>query len=213
MLQMNAQGCVALPEPEESAALAARFAEAASVRLPGLLEPEFRTRLSGLLDDAVWADREHGGIGRDRCLMGGPALSALHFAFNDPAFLRLVEAITGRTPLVSFVGHVFRLEPGSGHFDTWHTDDVQDRWIGLTLNLSPAPYEGGRFQLRDVTTGALRCDIANVGPGDAVLFSIGPTLEHRATPVTGTRVRTTCAGWFHPTPLFLQALRAGTVEP
>jgi len=37
--------------------------------------------------------------------------------------------------------------------DDWHNDCCDSRLIGVSVNLSPEPYNGGVFQLREAATG------------------------------------------------------------
>jgi len=52
------------------------------------------------------------------------------------------------------------------------------------------------LQIREARSKRILHEIANTGPGDAVLFRVDPGLEHRITPVTGSISKTALAGWF-----------------
>src|SRR5438552_16205534 len=98
---------------------------------------------------------------------------------------RLVEDVSGCRPISFFFGRVYRRLPDLAHHDSWHSDLVEGRQIGMSLNLSARPYEGGIFEIREAATERRLAAIANVGPGDAILFRIDPALEHRVTDVRG----------------------------
>jgi 2OG-Fe(II) oxygenase superfamily len=188
--------------------LRAEFSSSQMVRLPGFLSRDFVGYLQLEIQHAVFVDRVHEGIGQDQHMLPNPALSLIHFALNAPELISAVEEISGHQTLGGFLGHVFRLTPGNG-YDSWHTDADGQRQIGLTVNLGAEPYEGGVFQLKDLASQRLLGEVANVIPGDAVLFRIDKQLAHRATAVTSTVPRLTLAGWFHSGASFWSMLAEG----
>jgi hypothetical protein len=99
--------------------------------------------------------------------------------------------------------------PGTGAHLSWHDDKADDRLVGISINLSREAYRGGRFQLRDRRSQRTLTDIDNTGLGDAVLFRIAATLEHRLTELAGTAARTAAAGWFTSSPGYLEAMTRG----
>jgi hypothetical protein len=70
----------------------------------------------------------------------------------------------------------------------------------VSVNLSPQPYGGGVFQLREAASGKMLTEVANIGLGDATLFRIGEDLAHRITDVSGPNAKTAFAGWFRAQP-------------
>jgi hypothetical protein len=109
--------------------------------------------------------------------------------------VQAIRAITGAA-VNGFVGAVYRLVPGAGHRDSWHDDADGNRRVGLTLNLSPAPFEGGELQLRAAGADEALWTVANTGPGDGLLFPIDALYEHCIRPMTGQAEKTALAGWF-----------------
>ena len=99
--------------------------------------------------------------------------------------------------------------PSTGAHLSWHDDKADDRLVGISINLSREAYRGGRFQLRDRRSQRTLTDIDNTGLGDAVLFRIAATLEHRLTELAGTAARTAAAGWFTSSPGYLEAMTRG----
>ena len=73
----------------------------------------------------------------------------LEFLLNTPDLFTAVERMTGCGGILSWVGHVYRLEPGRGDFVDWHNDLFDARMLGHTINLSPEPYEGGILEIRE----------------------------------------------------------------
>ena len=147
-------------------------------------------------DRGRWITHEHEGLGREVILEDVRTLALLHFVANTPPFLGLVREFTGCDSITRFEGRVYRMMPGSDHYDSWHHDAIAHRVVGMSLNLGPTPYTGGTFQLRKEGEHAVRQELPNTVPGDAILFRISPALEHRVTPVLGTEPKTAFAGWF-----------------
>jgi hypothetical protein len=136
----------------------------------------------------------------------------MFFLVNDPALFATIERITGCRPIGCFTGRLYRMLPGRDDFDTWHSDAIQHRMVGMSVNLGP-PYEGGVFQLRDRVSKRMLGEAPNVGAGDAILFRIDEDLEHWITPLRGTAPKTAFAGWFRSSPQFLTLLeREGETE-
>ena len=119
----------------------------------------------------------------------------------------LLHALTAQfhtdrvVPLTGFIDHsllsrIHRLEAGGRHFDSWHTDLDESRTLGMSVNLSAEPYEGGVFEIREEGAAPPLTRIANTDPGDAIVFAIEDGLEHRVTPVKGCVAKTAFAGWF-----------------
>ena len=91
------------------------------------------------------------------------------------------------------------MAPGADHFDSWHADvgtTHRDRLVGMSINLSPRPYQGGAFLLREEASGEIICALSNIGPGDAICFRISSALKHMVTPLVGKEPKTAFAGWF-----------------
>jgi hypothetical protein len=176
------------------------------------LSPELVQALVRAIDGATFRVRDHPGIGVELCLEEQNAAAGLQFLTNDPALFSCIQAITGCGAIGCFEGRVYRLASAGGLYDSWHDDNEQGRMVGMSVNLSRVPYLGGRFQLRLKASGKLLVEIANPGPGDATLFRIAPSLEHRVTDVAGPAPRTAFAGWFRAEPDYRELLRGALRE-
>ena len=143
-----------------------------------------------------WIPREHDKIARELVLNDKVALHALEFAVSTPEFLRLVEHITRCGPIAYFSGRVYRMAPGTDHFANWHSDDLDNRLVGMSINLGPRPYLGGAFRLRRKNSNQMLCELPNTIPGSAILFRISDELEHVVSPLGGSEPKTAFAGWF-----------------
>ena len=124
------------------------------------------------------------------------AYLAAELLLNNPKLLRAIEQMTGVDGIVCFSGRIYRRMPGRDHFNRWHTDVTEGRAIALSVNLSEQPYEGGELQIRSAETHEILCTVENLGHGDAIIFPVCESLQHRVTDVTGATAKTALAGWF-----------------
>jgi hypothetical protein len=180
------------------------FRERHAVHLPGLLSPPILRAVQDELAVAPFVPAGGGFYSEerlDRC----PLWSHLLFLANDPQIFALVEHLTGCDPIGSFIGRVYR-RSADGHFDDWHADTVEDRQIGMSINLGPHSFQGGALRLRERATQRVLFEWANVVPGDAVFFRVSEDLEHMVTAVEGDMPRTAFAGWFRRTPDFRETM-------
>ena len=181
--------------------LRAEFAEHQCVLVRGAIDPAVLDRLLPLVADAPIRETLPGKargkiIAREMCVDPGSLVArAFTLLFNNSTLFRSIEALTGCPAIGNFQGRIYMMQPGSGHYDTWHSDNDGNRLIGLSCNLSAEIYSGGLFQIRDRQSEQLVGEISNIVNGDTHIFQIGPEWQHRVTPVTGT-VTKAAAGWF-----------------
>jgi hypothetical protein len=182
--------------PGQVAAWSREFQERCCVTVPKLLAPPLLSWIQQQLTSAPFEPRSHAGMAStELCLQDCTCLGLLAFLVNDPAMLRFVEQVSGRPALTRFMGRVYSRVPGV-HGDDWHDDIRPDRLVGMSINLSTGVYDGGVFEIRETASLRPRGAIANTGFGDAILFSIDDTLQHRVSPLSGTIAKTAYAGWF-----------------
>jgi hypothetical protein len=182
----------------ELAALRQRFAAEKFLRLPRFFEGDLLSTVSRRLSTARFKERIATRVfppAVDLKLDDPDLLGLLHFVMNDAAIVRFVAEVSSTAP-TGFVGSVYRIAPGRGHSDSWHSDVDGNRLVALTLNLSEEIFEGGELELREVDQPDPLWKIANTGPGDALLFAIAPNLQHRIRPMEGSTPKTALAGWF-----------------
>src|SRR5258706_86666 len=175
------------------------FARDHAVRLFGFLDSDLLGYLQRQIELDGFQERVHDALpGRpvDLALNPGRASGVLALIVNDSPFLELVRLLTARQDIQSFSGTVHRRIPGAGHKDAWHNDLGGGRLAALTVNLGSEPFEGGLLQIRGARDGAVVYEVRNDGPGDAVLFQLTDSLQHRVTDPEGRVARTVCAGWF-----------------
>lgn len=189
--------------------LRASFAATECIVLPGFLSADLLTVVQDKVAAGTFVERRHGHIGNESSLAPGHATGLLELLINDTLLFDTVNTITGCGPIGCFEGRVYRMLPQVGHFDSWHGDIGEGRLIAMSVNLSPAPYAGGLLQLARVDRPSeLLAEVANTGPGDALLFRIAPTLQHRVTAVAGSLPKTAYAGWYRSYPVFEDIWRA-----
>jgi hypothetical protein len=211
MVQISRVGVVCSGSADDVERQRLRFERCHVIRWPGLLKPDLLTLIQCQIDKAEFQERLHLGIGQELCMAHNATRSLLHFLINDPKLFRLVQHITRCRPIGCFTGRVYRMMPGSGHYDSWHADTEEHRVIAMSINLSHGLYEGGLLQLRESRSKKILSEAANCGPGDAILFRIAHQLEHRVTGLEGTLPKTAFAGWFRSEPGFRAVLGLGPV--
>jgi hypothetical protein len=162
------------------------------------------------VSEVDFRERVHEGIGpnKELCVAEENSLShMLLFLVNNVGLFQFVETVTGCGPIGCFTGRVYRLVPGRGHHDSWHSDRGEHRMIAMSVNLSTGVYSGGALQIRDRSSGQIVHEVANVGFGDAILFRLADHLQHRLTEVEGDVPKTALAGWFCSRPDFFALLK------
>jgi hypothetical protein len=183
----------------DTAGLAAEFERINTFRLPGLVHPDLLSVLQGQLEHCGWSFRRDGELGTEATPESTLPADILSFAANSPAFLETIRQITRFTAIRGFGGRVYRMAR-SEHRDKWH-DDVAPQYgrlVGMSINLSSTPYEGGVFSMRERATEKPICELPNTGPGDAIFFRISDELQHIVTQVESEAPKTAFAGWFTP---------------
>ncbi len=154
--------------------------------IPRLLDRALADQIALRVESSGFFRREHEGIGVEACMEVTATLAWLLLLVNDRRMLEVVESITNCGPIGHFDGRVYRLEPSSDHYDSWHDDLGEGRLVAMSINLGTQPYEGGALEVRDRRTGVI-AEAKSAEIGDALLFALGEGLEHRVLPVTGER--------------------------
>jgi len=206
VVQLSRTGAVIRATTRDRRRLRDEFDRRHCIRLPRLLDADAFRYIQRQFDAAVFADRVHQKISLELCMTENPALNLLNFLVNDPRFFDVVRGVTGCGRIGAFIGRVYRMAAGAGHYDNWHSDCCDHRMIGMSINLSPQVYSGGVFQLRQRASETILVEAPNTGPGDANLFRISQHVEHRVTDVDGNAPKTAYAGWFVSEPDFFALL-------
>jgi hypothetical protein len=196
VIQLTRSGAVIPAASEDVARLREQFGREQCLLLPRLIHADLLHAIQQRIDASEFRPFVHEGIGHDSNLVDQFTVHLLFFLTNDPRFLRVVREITACAAIDAFHGRVYRMDPASSNLDSWHDDMVENRLIGMSLNLSREPFQGAAFQLRDKRSMRILREVANTGCGDAVVFRLASDLEHRNTDVTGSAPKTAFAGWF-----------------
>jgi len=212
MVQLTRSGPIVSWTAPELSRLRSEFDRRHCIRLPSLLPAEGFGYVRRHIDRGAFAEKVHGTIGVELCMAGNAALDLLYFLTNDPRVFQVVQELTRCNPIGGFVGRIYRMVPGTGHYDSWHSDCLDHRMIGLSINLGAETYAGGVFQLRERGSEAILTEAPNTGAGDAILFRIAGHIEHRVTAVEGSVPKTAFAGWFVSEPNFMELLRSRSAD-
>jgi 2OG-Fe(II) oxygenase superfamily len=218
MLEITQSGTIS-NTGDQSDRLRQEFTQRHCVILPQLFAPGLvRTLLQQIESAKFYRNRVADDLTREfaqdlTICQNEIALHVVHFVLNNPRVFRAIEEITGCSRIGSFGARIYCGLPNGHHHLDWHDDtDCPERLLGLSINLSAKPYDGGAFQLRDKNSRQILCKLQKVKPGDAHLFRIAPTLQHRVTRVEGQNSRTSAAGWFLSAPDYRTALRTLTTS-
>ena len=179
--------------------------------LPKFFGDSLKTWIQSFLEKASWHTKTYTrpntsqSFGHEYQLdLDNKLYKILKFYLNHPKIIETVRQITQLETIKSFEGRIFKFEGDNKCFGNWHTDigpTMPDRLVGISLNLSPMPYNGGLFKLRTIKTQQLHKIVKHETWGGVHFFRIDPTLEHCITAVEGIHPRIAYAGWFLSTDL------------
>lgn len=173
------------------------FQDLPVLMLKDVFAPPLLDRLMVRAETAHFVPHDVAKVGHREVADDGGVASALSVLLDRPILHHWLEQVTGLPPLRGVAGAFAQARAGSGDELDWHDDRIDpSRALGVVVNLTSRPYEGGRFEMR--RKGATEPFFAHhhETPGTAVIFAIRPDLEHRVTPVTSGGPRRVFAGWF-----------------
>lgn len=205
MIQLTRSGFAC---SENMAELRAQFDLEHCLCLRDLIHPEFRPILGAKLGEAEFNTRHYDSVGDEFRMAPNLVSGALQFMLNDEAIFSRLQKVTGCSRIGCFQGRVYMMTPGPGHSFDWHDDchDDANRLITLSVNLSATAYSGGMLQIRRAKSKEIVFQAPPLNWGDALMFRISRSLEHRVTPVESGDPKIAFAGWFQRAPLFSAAL-------
>jgi hypothetical protein len=186
--------------PSQILSARAHFEQHNYLRLPGFLEPRLLRVVQRHLSNSFF-EKKYDKVGLELRLPKDPVPTVFRILMNDPKFFRLIRGVTGCGPIGCFAGRLYRLVARQGHAFVWHDDMVDDRKVAISINLSDAPYRGGTLEIRE-RSSAVHDSVPNLGFGDAVIFRVDESVEHRVTPVVGEVPKTAYSGWFCTRPRY-----------
>lgn len=211
MLQLTRAAFVCTESEEELVAMRRSFERDHAIRLPHLFDPALVAFVQQYVREARFADRDD-GVAREACMEDNAILAMLYLITNDDRLFDAIRAITGCAPIGAFLGRVYRMRAAAGHYDQWHSDVIDGRLIGMSVNLTEGDFAGGVFELRRNISDVPHWSAANTRAGDAILFEISDDLLHRVSAVEGSIPRVAYAGWFQSGPVFTTLLEDARVR-
>src|SRR6185503_10235696 len=128
-------GLVVSASPEDLERLRTEFHRQHCLRLPGFVEPNLLHSVQEQLERATFDEKVHRNVGVELCMTNNVTLSLLFFLTNDPRLFEFVRQLSGCERIGCFLGRVYRMVPGGGHYDSWHSDMVAHRMIAMSVNL------------------------------------------------------------------------------
>jgi hypothetical protein len=200
-IQITRSGAVKNADPGALEELQQEFAKNHCILLPSLIDPAIFEFVVDSVAKASFVAREYKDVGTEKRLPGEVSTSSLDFLMNVPRFLQIIERVTCCEKIALFYGRIYQMTAAEGHQFNWH-DDMESgdpRLLGLSLNLSREPFEGGELEIREMDSQRVVHKVRNTGLGDAIIFRIAANLEHRVAPVRGVNSKIAYAGWFRPT--------------
>jgi hypothetical protein len=181
----------------DGSASAESFARCHAIDCAKALDPLFLAMLLKVSGKAQYTPDPVGRLGHREIETPNLAGTALTLALRRSNLIRWIEETTQCGPLGSIDGRVAQIRPAAGHRLHWH-DDLNDpgRRLGITIDLSEQPSEGGLFELRLAKTKEVLLRFRHAGPGSVLIFDVSPGLDHRVLPLTSGGPRRVYAGWF-----------------
>jgi len=212
-LQLNRSRLVLTGSRSELIRMRREFERASCIVLPKFLDPALLAGVPEQVARGEFSAQDHDGFGRDYPMRDNPASQVLNFLFNDPRLLGAIGDLTGCRTIRSFAGSVRRLIGGPGNYLSWHGDTSRGRLVAISLNLGSEPYRGGLLQIRDRGSKRMIHEVANTGLGDAVVFRVSRTLDHRNTKIRGKVAKTAFSGWFADADGLVDAFEQAGAKP
>lgn len=83
--------------------------------------------------------------------------------FTQVEILQFFRKITGLDLKENLYLRPYKMTPTRNEYLDWHTDSFAKYMLGVVINLSNAPYEGGLFQIRRKNSSEYKT-IHNISP-------------------------------------------------
>ena len=196
-IQLTASG----PRIAKGAAWQAKkeeFAHRHCVVFENFIAPPLLKRIPQWLETSLYGEFVHENGTRELVMRGDmPLVGAFDILLNqDPLFEAIAEFASLEQEVTFFDGRCYKRRPIDSHFDYWHNDTGTAKRLGLSISLSPKPVQGGVFHIRRARTREVLRRVPAGSLGNAHLFRLDRSLEHRVSPVRGEHAKYAFAGWF-----------------
>lgn len=173
------------------------FRSVPAILLDGVFAPPLIDRLVARGEAARFVPHDVVKVGVREVTDDAGIGAALAILLGRDPLCRWLADVTGSPPLNGVVGSFSQARAGAGEGLAWHDDLIDPRRrLGVVVNLTSQPYEGGLFELRRKGSAAPLLSHHHDRPGMTLIFAVGSDLEHRVTSVTSGGPRRVFAGWF-----------------
>jgi hypothetical protein len=175
----------------------AQFEADRVLSVPNAISEQFLGTLLAIVDNGVFVREQVDRLGYRGVETPPLAGRVLSLALRRASFLEWLRKVTGLKDITGVSGTVAETAPSADEALDWHDDlNKPERRLAITVDLSPARYQGGVFEMRRKGDTSPFFSHAHRAAGSLLLFAISPQLEHRLTPVTEGGPRRVFAGWF-----------------
>jgi hypothetical protein len=189
---------------DDPAGYRAGFAERPALLFDDVFAPDLHARIMALAAAAPFVDEEIAQVGTREVESPQRIGGMIGLLLNRPVLRDWIEEATGLSPVRAISGRLAQFRANGCDALGWHNDfglqDVGNRLLGVVINLSDTPFEGGRFELRRLGETQPIVSHHYDRPGSMMLFAVRRDLEHRVEPVLGGGPRRIYAGWFLTAP-------------
>ncbi len=167
-----------------------------SLRLDGVFAPDLLAKLVSTAAAAPFIEDHVAKIGLREIEAQQRVGASINLILGRHGWLDWLEQATGQAPLRATTGRLVQTRANGTDGLTWHNDmDQPQRMLGLVLNLSDQPFEGGLFEMRRTGQDRPFHTVQHDRPGSILVFAVNREIEHRVTPVTAGGPRRVFAGW------------------
>lgn len=118
-----------------------------------------------------------------------------NYLINQKNYIEFLEAVTGCEPIGQMRGHAYVSDSKEKRGYGFHSDDDGNRYFLVSMNITPQPYEGGVFTMRNSKSKETLFQIHNNESYGALIAPIGDHLEHEVSHVSGTVTRLSLLSW------------------
>lgn len=122
-------------------------------------------------------------------------ISEYNYLINQKNYVEFLEAVTGSGPIGQMKGHAYVSDKNEKRGYGFHSDNDGNRYFLISINITPKPYEGGVFTMRNSQTKETLFQIHNNDSYGALIAPVGDHLEHAVSDVTGDVTRLTLLSW------------------
>ena len=191
---IGAAGTQILAGPETNEAIAEAIAGQGGVVLHDVLEPGLLQSFIGLAARADFREVDSGPLGVRTTDMSVSLALPFCVALARRPFMRWLEAISGCPPVDHIEGHLAQMLPGNAV--GWHRDTGSGtRRLAMVINLTTAPVEGARFELRRKADREPMLAYHASAPGSLAIFRTDGELQHRVSRLLSGGPRRSFSAW------------------